>query len=116
MATRGRNGRTFAASRAHPRRGWRPERARKVRKSGHSEACAAGTLLALGRKQPADSRREDRTGREGGPMSPNLIVVSNREPYLIRRTAQGQVVAQPSPGGLVSALDPTVRALGGVWI
>ncbi len=44
-----------------------------------------------------------------------LIVVSNREPYMhVRqgRTVEGIVPA----GGLVTALDPLMRACGGTWI
>ncbi|HEY9450607.1 MAG TPA: trehalose-6-phosphate synthase [Gemmatimonadaceae bacterium] len=49
-----------------------------------------------------------------------LIMLSNREPYEHRHseTAEGTVeieVRQP-PGGLVSALDPTMRATHGVWV
>jgi len=44
-----------------------------------------------------------------------LIVVSNREPY-IHRTIKGQIVCSRASGGLVSALDPVIRASGGVWI
>ena len=49
-----------------------------------------------------------------------LIMLSNREPYEHRYTegaGGGRVieVRQP-PGGLVSALDPTMRATHGVWV
>jgi alpha,alpha-trehalose-phosphate synthase [UDP-forming]/trehalose-phosphatase len=43
------------------------------------------------------------------------VVVSNREPYLHKRTRRGIVVERP-PGGLVAALDPVLQATGGVWI
>jgi trehalose 6-phosphate synthase/phosphatase len=45
----------------------------------------------------------------------SLIVVSNREPYIHRRTKQGIKVDKPV-GGLTSALDPVMRALKGTWI
>ena len=49
-------------------------------------------------------------------MPQKLIIVSNREPYFIKRAADGRVVTQPSTGGLVAALEPLLRAHGGVWI
>jgi trehalose 6-phosphate synthase/phosphatase len=45
----------------------------------------------------------------------SLIVVSNREPYIHRKTKQGVKVDTPA-GGLTSALDPVMRAIGGTWI
>lgn len=45
----------------------------------------------------------------------NLIVVSNREPYM--HTKQGSNIECIIPaGGLVTALDPILKACGGVWI
>jgi trehalose 6-phosphate synthase len=44
-----------------------------------------------------------------------IVLVSNREPYLPRQAGAGAVVERP-PGGLVEALDPVMRAVGGVWI
>ncbi len=45
----------------------------------------------------------------------NLLIVSNREPYMHVR--QGSTVECIVPaGGLVTALDPILRACGGVWI
>ena len=49
-------------------------------------------------------------------MPHKLIIVSNREPYFIKRAADGGVVTQPAAGGLVAALDPLLRAHGGVWV
>ena len=45
----------------------------------------------------------------------NLIVVSNREPYE-HNSVDGRVVCQRTDGGLVSALDPVLKHLGGTWI
>ena len=45
----------------------------------------------------------------------NLFVVSNREPYMHVSTG-GSVECIVPPGGLVTALDPILRACGGVWI
>jgi len=45
----------------------------------------------------------------------NVIVVSNREPYEHNST-DGRVVCQHTDGGLVSALDPVLKRIGGTWI
>ena len=45
----------------------------------------------------------------------NFILVSNREPYEHSRGVHGIDVRQP-PGGLVTALDPTMRHTHGTWV
>jgi len=45
----------------------------------------------------------------------NLLVVSNREPYMHVRQG-GSVECIVPAGGLVTALDPVLQACGGVWI
>jgi trehalose-6-phosphate synthase len=44
-----------------------------------------------------------------------VIVVSNREPYIHERTAAGIVVKRPA-SGLVTAVEPVMRACSGTWI
>jgi len=44
-----------------------------------------------------------------------VMVVSNREPYIHNRV-DGEVALQIPASGLVSALEPVMRACGGVWI
>ncbi|MGY4828714.1 alpha,alpha-trehalose-phosphate synthase (UDP-forming) [Sphaerotilaceae bacterium SBD11-9] len=44
-----------------------------------------------------------------------VIVVSNREPYLHIKTPDGVVVEQPA-SGLVTAVEPVMRACSGTWI
>lgn len=44
-----------------------------------------------------------------------LIVVANREPY-IHRYRDGEVEWIRPAGGLTAALDPVMRACGGVWV
>jgi trehalose 6-phosphate synthase/phosphatase len=44
-----------------------------------------------------------------------LIVVSNREPYIHKRTGLSLKVEQPA-GGLTSALDDVLQATGGTWV
>jgi alpha,alpha-trehalose-phosphate synthase [UDP-forming]/trehalose-phosphatase len=45
----------------------------------------------------------------------SLVVVSNREPYIHDRSVRGIEVQRPA-GGLVAALDPVLREVGGVWV
>jgi trehalose 6-phosphate synthase/phosphatase len=48
--------------------------------------------------------------------TPNrLVIVSNRLPVTIEHTPKG-VVVNPSSGGLVAALLPLFKSVGGVWI
>lgn len=44
-----------------------------------------------------------------------LIVVANREPYIHRHRNGGIECLRPA-GGLTTALDPVMRACGGVWV
>ena len=44
-----------------------------------------------------------------------VLIVSNREPYIHNRSDGGVVVQTPA-SGLVSALEPVIRACGGTWI
>lgn len=44
-----------------------------------------------------------------------LIIVSNREPYE-HRLVKNHLIWERTSGGLVSALDPMMRRLGGTWI
>lgn len=44
-----------------------------------------------------------------------VLVVSNREPYLHIKTDQGIVVHRPA-SGLVTAVEPVMRACSGTWI
>jgi trehalose 6-phosphate synthase len=45
-----------------------------------------------------------------------FIVVANREPYVHRYRADRRIEWAAPASGMVSALDPIVRACGGVWI
>jgi trehalose 6-phosphate synthase len=48
-------------------------------------------------------------------MGNRLLVVSNREPYMHRRSGKGVEVRVPA-SGLVTALEPILRASEGTWI
>lgn len=45
----------------------------------------------------------------------DVIVVSNREPYIHQRRGEGVVVQRPA-SGLVTAMEPIMRACSGTWI
>lgn len=44
-----------------------------------------------------------------------VIVVSNREPYIHEKSTEGPVVMRPA-SGLVTAVEPVMRACSGTWI
>jgi trehalose 6-phosphate synthase len=48
--------------------------------------------------------------------SPQMIVVSNREPYIHNRGKDGKPVVQVPASGMVTALEPIIRACSGVWV
>jgi trehalose 6-phosphate synthase len=50
-----------------------------------------------------------------GPGHP-IILLSNREPFVHRRCADGQVRVEAPAGGLTSALQPVMVASGGTWV
>ncbi len=45
-----------------------------------------------------------------------VIVVANREPYIHSRGADGELRVQHPASGLVTALEPVMRACSGVWV
>ncbi len=47
--------------------------------------------------------------------SPEMFVVSNREPYIHNDSPSGPVVQVPA-SGMVTALEPIVRACAGTWV
>ncbi|MGC3981754.1 MAG: trehalose-6-phosphate synthase [Steroidobacteraceae bacterium] len=47
--------------------------------------------------------------------APEMFVVSNREPYIHNASPQGPVVQVPA-SGMVTALEPIVRACAGTWV
>ncbi|MEO6186210.1 MAG: trehalose-6-phosphate synthase, partial [Steroidobacteraceae bacterium] len=48
--------------------------------------------------------------------SPSMIVVSNREPYIHSADADGNITVQMPASGMVTALEPIMRACAGTWI
>ncbi len=60
--------------------------------------------------------KEDLLGLIAATMKDiRLIAVSNREPYVHRHSDSGVICIQPA-SGLATALDPVMRASGGVWV
>lgn len=45
-----------------------------------------------------------------------ILVVSNREPYIHNRSTDGAIAVQRPASGLVAALEPVMQACGGTWI
>jgi trehalose 6-phosphate synthase len=73
---------------------------------------------------------EKAADREGGDWTPQrlkltlnrylhgekVVIVANREPYIHERTADGGIKVVHPASGLVTALEPVMRACSGVWI
>jgi trehalose 6-phosphate synthase len=45
-----------------------------------------------------------------------VVIVANREPYIHVRQPDGHIVVQHPASGLVTALEPVMRACSGVWV
>ena len=45
-----------------------------------------------------------------------VLVLANREPYIHERAADGTIVVRHPASGLVTAVEPVLRACSGVWI
>jgi trehalose 6-phosphate synthase len=45
-----------------------------------------------------------------------LILVANREPYIHERTGSGSLTVLHPASGLVTALEPVMRACSGIWV
>jgi trehalose 6-phosphate synthase len=48
--------------------------------------------------------------------SPQIVVVSNREPYSHEFGEDGQIEVQVPASGMVTALEPVMRACSGTWV
>jgi trehalose 6-phosphate synthase len=77
-----------------------------------SELAAAQTGTAAGKWSPERLHRTvaEVVGDEG------VVVVANREPYVHDRAKDGSVQVRRPASGLVTALEPVMRACGGTWI
>jgi trehalose 6-phosphate synthase len=45
-----------------------------------------------------------------------IIILANREPYIHKHSADGGIEVQHPASGLVTALEPVMRACSGVWV
>jgi trehalose 6-phosphate synthase len=45
-----------------------------------------------------------------------IVILANREPYIHQRRPNGEIEAQHPASGLVTALEPVLRACSGVWV
>ena len=45
-----------------------------------------------------------------------VIILANREPYIHQYTGDGRIEVQHPASGLVTALEPVMRACSGVWV
>jgi trehalose 6-phosphate synthase len=45
-----------------------------------------------------------------------IVILANREPYIHRYTEEGRIEVQHPASGLVTALEPVMRACSGVWV
>ncbi len=49
-------------------------------------------------------------------LGERVVVLANREPYIHEHDADGNIVVRHPASGLVTALEPVMRACSGVWI
>lgn len=91
----------------------------------HGESPLLDDVRALAQRTSAASVEVDRDGRwnrarlrsvlKEHVREESLVIVANREPYIHDQTPDGIVVRHPA-SGLVTALEPVMRACSGVWI
>lgn len=78
-----------------------------------TKAQQEARLRILGEKTWTAERLKEHIKMELGDRV--LVIVSNREPYMhIKKDKKVECIVPA--GGLVSALDPVMRACGGIWI
>ena len=82
--------------------------------NGHSELSdtAQVELAAAGPWSASRLRETLRTHLKGD----RVIVLANREPCIHQKRPSGEIVVQHPASGLVTALEPVMRACSGVWV
>lgn len=83
-------------------------------------------LLARDMRETVDQLRYENTGPAGperlrllasaGQSGGRLVVIANREPYSHEWKAGGMVAVERPASGLVTGIEPILRACGGTWI
>lgn len=102
---------------------------RQMRSCAQSEAPVPPDLRLLERdvRETVEQLRGDAApARDGverlramvGSAVPNggLVVIANREPYAHERGIDGRIVVQRPASGLVTGIEPVLRACGGTWV
>ena len=99
---------------------------RQMRSQGASDAPVPPHLRLLIRDMHdtvEHLRRSPQTGAErlasvagAGIASGGLVVIANREPYSHEWDGDGKVVVKRPASGLVTGIEPILRACGGTWI
>ncbi|HEX8813596.1 MAG TPA: trehalose-6-phosphate synthase [Terracidiphilus sp.] len=75
----------------------------------------AGESLWTPERLTAHMRQRTGDGTQAGSEWGRIFAVSNREPYVHVREGK-KIVYQVPPSGLVTAIEPVLRACDGVWV
>lgn len=96
-----------------------------LRESGELQPIANDLRALIRDMQSEHSMRDEEQVTWSAPMlreildrelrGQQVIIVSNREPYIHVQQAEGIVVRRPA-SGLVTAIEPIMRACSGTWI
>lgn len=86
--------------------------------SRRTEEAMLATVEQLRRRQtPAgDGAERLRAAAEAEVSGGGLVVIANREPYAHEWGAGGAVTVQRPASGLVTGIEPILRACGGTWL
>jgi trehalose 6-phosphate synthase len=109
--------------------GWTRQLRRVLRGSSDGEPSGDFQPLLSDLRELVDRVVAEEGGGGGGAWTPErlksalnrylrgekVIVIANREPYIHERIGEGIKVMHPA-SGLVTALEPVMRACSGVWI
>jgi trehalose-6-phosphate synthase len=81
-------------------------------------ALSTRTMMTGRGTNSASDWNEDRLRRWLRTFYPHdsIVVLANREPVRHDRSKDGEIVVRRSAGGLVTALEPLVRACSGTWV
>jgi trehalose 6-phosphate synthase len=112
-------------------RGWSNELRRFLRSGADTQRPEFRPILGDVRELVDRIVAERESDREGGAWTPQrlrqtlnrrlhgekIVILANREPYIHERPKKGEGVTVLHPAsGLVTALEPVMRACGGTWI